>query len=113
MTAALPVTYYLSSLQVFRYTLIKLSPVLRFLRMMHTTKLRAGFLIAGSSGDNSKAAGESPSLQTVETFICGLKDLALFRGKQPVGIEALGCVLYLPAQVGRADRMSNKNRAFV
>ena len=80
MIAALPVTYYLFSLRVFRYTLIKLSPVLRFLRMMDTAKLRAGFLIAGSSGDNSKAAGESPSLQTVETFICGLKDLALFRG---------------------------------
>ena len=30
------------------------------------------------------------------------------RWNQPVGIEALGYVLYLPAQVGRAERVSNK-----
>jgi hypothetical protein len=49
----------------------------------------------------------------VEAFIYGLKDLALFRGKQPVGIEAPGCVLYLTAQVGQAERVSNKNEVFV
>lgn len=49
-----------------------------------------------------------PGLQAVETFTCGLKDPAFLRWKELVGIEAVGYVLCLPAQVGQAERVSNK-----
>jgi hypothetical protein len=38
--------------------------------------------------------------------------LAVHRRKKLVGIEALGNILHLLTQVGRAESVGNKNRAF-
>jgi hypothetical protein len=78
--------------------------------MIRATKLRVSPFVARSSGDNGKAVDERLSLQRIKTSVCRLKDLALFRGKQRVGIEGLGYDLYLPGP-GREGEQQNK--AFV
>jgi len=81
--------------------------------MIYISELSTSFLSTGSGSDNSKTLREGPRLQALETLICRRKQLAFYRWKQPVRIEAFCNFFYLLTQVWWAERVRSKNGAFI